>query len=360
MDKFAFILHPLEVSDIARKYPFTAKLPPRLVEWAATRFIRPKVISSITGIRSRTGVEIEGIFVGCPLTARRMLEEDEAFVLAKIIAAGRVAEEEGAKIVGLGAWTSVVGDAGITVAENLNIAVTTGNSYTAATALEGTRRAAALMGTDLAQARVAVIGATGSIGRVCAQVMAQEAAVLCLLGRRREKLEALAEQLRANGTAEIEVSTDLKRSLPTAEVVIAVSSSADALVEPEDLQVGAVVCDVARPRDVSRRVAEERDDVLVIEGGVVKPPGEVDFHFNFGFPPGLAYACMAETMILTLEKRFENYSLGRELSLQKVREISALAKKHGFELAGFRSFERTLTEEDLARVRENAAKKRRP
>ncbi|HIE52340.1 MAG TPA: shikimate dehydrogenase, partial [Armatimonadetes bacterium] len=162
MDKFAFILHPLEVSDIARKYPFTAKLPPRLVEWAATRFIRPKVISSITGIRSRTGVEIEGIFVGCPLTARRMLEEDEAFVLAKIIAAGRVAEEEGAKIVGLGAWTSVVGDAGITVAENLNIAVTTGNSYTAATALEGTRRAAALMGTDLAQARVAVIGATGS------------------------------------------------------------------------------------------------------------------------------------------------------------------------------------------------------
>jgi len=132
------------------------------------------------------------------------------------------------------------------------------------------------------------------------------------------------------------------------------------LVEPEDLQVGAVVCDVARPRDVSRRVAEERDDVLVIEGGVVKPPGEVDFHFNFGFPPGLAYACMAETMILTLEKRFENYSLGRELSLQKVREISALAKKHGFELAGFRSFERTLTEEDLARVRENAAKKRRP
>ena len=64
-----------------------------------------------------------------------MVEMPEAYVL-KIIKAGKVAEKLGAKIVGLGAFTSIVGDAGVTVANNLNIAVTTGNSYTVATALE--------------------------------------------------------------------------------------------------------------------------------------------------------------------------------------------------------------------------------
>lgn len=49
-------------------------------------------------------------------------------------------------MVGLGAFTSIVGDAGITVAKNLDIAVTSGNSYTVATALEGTREAVRLMG----------------------------------------------------------------------------------------------------------------------------------------------------------------------------------------------------------------------
>ena len=52
----------------------------------------------------------------------------EEKVLKKIIRTGKIAERLG-KIVGLGAMTAVVGDAGITTARNLNIAVTTGNSY---------------------------------------------------------------------------------------------------------------------------------------------------------------------------------------------------------------------------------------
>jgi len=67
---------------------------------------------------------------------------------------------------------------------------------------------------------------------------------------------------------------------------------------------------------------------------------------------------MAETMILALEGRFESFTLGRELTLSQVDEISRLADKHGFKLAGFRSFERALTEEQIMAVRRNAEKKR--
>ena len=86
-------------------------------------------------------------------------------------------------------------------------------------------------------------------------------------------------------------------------------------------------------------------------------PGEdLDFGFDFGFPPGLAYACMAETMILALEGRFEDYSVGGELSVEQAREMGALARKHGFRLAGFRCLERTLPAEEIARRREKAGR----
>ncbi|MBX6378885.1 MAG: hypothetical protein IRY95_10120 [Clostridia bacterium] len=141
------------------------------------------------------------------------------------------------------------------------------------------------------------------------------------------------------------------------DVILTVSSAVDAIIEPEDLKPGAVVCDVARPRDVSRRVAQERDDVLVIEGGVVEVPGDVDFGLDFGYPPGTCMACMAETMILALEERYDDYTLGRSYEIEKIDEISRLAAKHGFRLAGFRSFERALTTEEMTRIRDNARRR---
>jgi len=137
-------------------------------------------------------------------------------------------------------------------------------------------------------------------------------------------------------------------------VVISVTSSVDFVVEAEDLKKGAVVCDVARPRNVSREVSAKRDDVLVIEGGVIKVPGNVDYHFRFGLPDGTAFACMAETMILALEQRYENFTLGRSLTIGQVDEIMGLAKKHGFCLAGFRNFEHAVTKEKIAQIRARA------
>jgi predicted amino acid dehydrogenase len=39
---------------------------------------------------------------------------------------------------------------------------------------------------------------------------------------------------------------------------------------------------------------------------------------------------MAETMILALEKRYENFSLGRDLTVKQIETIEQLAAKHGF------------------------------
>lgn len=355
MQNFAFMIHPMNAEDVARKFKFAGFIPERLVERAVAVFPSMKV-SHITGVRSPFE-EAEGWFIACPLTARLMMSLPQDYVLKKIIQGGRVAEKLGAKILGLGAFTKVVGDAGVTVARNLNIPVTTGNSYTVATAVEATREAARVMGHDLKKSSVVILGATGSIGRVCALILAREARSMTLVARNERKLEELAAKILYDTGLAVRVTSDIKGALRSGDIIITVTSAVDTVIEPEDLKTGAVVCDVARPRDVSKRVAEVRDDVLVIEGGVVEIPGDVEFNFDFGFPPGTAYACMAEVMVLALEKRYESYTLGRELNINQVEEIASLAKKHGFKLAGFRSFGRAVTAQEIDEIKRRAENK---
>jgi len=356
--RFGLVIHPLSVADFARKFPFVRFLPGGLVE-RAFRAVPPFEASTITGIVSATGARAEGWFVGLPWTPRVLLAAPADLVARRLIQAGRIAERLGAGIVGLTAFTKIAGDRGVTVARALRAGVTTGNSLTAATAVDGAFLGAGRMGIDVHQARVVVVGATGSIGAAVSQILAKHVGDLVLVARSHDRLAALAERLRAITRTGISMTSDTGGAVRTADVVITVSSSTDVLLRPEDLRSGSVICDVARPRNVSRLVYERRDDVLVIDGGVIDVPGPVDFGLDFGFPPGSCEACMAETMLLALEHRYEDYTLGPEVELAKVEEIHALMQKHGFRLSGLRRFERRISDEEVDAIR-RAARVRAP
>jgi fatty aldehyde-generating acyl-ACP reductase len=347
MTRFAFVIHPMNKYDVARKYPFARYLPESVVEWGLRR-IRPQVVSKIEGIVSKTGAVTEGWFIGCPLTPRQIIErlpEDEVY--QQIAECAAVAAREGAELIGLGAFTSVVGDGGISIQKLSPIPVTTGNSYTVATAIQGTLKACALLDMDVSASTLAVVGATGSIGRTCAKILANSFARVILIGRDQDRTELVA-----TGIPGSEASVNL-RDIAQADAVVTVTSAGKDLIVPEYLKPGAVVCDVARPRDVSRRVARERPDVLVIEGGVINVPGDVRFNFDFGFPGNTAFACMSETIMLALEgdPSLFNFTLGKDVSVEQVEQISALADKHGFSLADFRAFEEVVDPQAFARAR---------
>ena len=353
MTRFAFIIHPLSGKDVARKYPFAKFLPESAIE-AFLRMKSPMVLSQITGIKSATGATTEGLFVGCPMTPRQMLSLPLDKVYDKIVETVELAAKEGAKIIGLGAFTAVVGDGGITIAKRSPIAVTSGNSYTVATAIEGTLEACRRVGIDIPNATLAVVGATGSIGKTCAKILGREFGRTIVIGRDFERTKQVADEIPG---AVASTTIDL---IKDADAIVTVTSADAEVIMPEHLKPGAVVCDVARPRDVSVRVSRERPDVLVIEGGVVKVPGDVNFNFRFGFPEGTAYACMSETMMLALEDRAESYTLGKDVSVEQVEEMMALAKKHGFKLDEFRSFERVVDQAAIDRARSARANPSRP
>lgn len=355
MDTFAFIIHPIDPKrDVSRKFPLLGRvLTERQIDFFST-FFPPIYISEIEGITSTsTGNKVKGWFIAAPYTPRRMLELPERVVYRKIIQTGRMAERLGARMLGLGAFTSVIGDAGVTIARSLDVPITTGAAYTISIAVQAIREAARLMEIPLQDATAAVVGASGTIGRVCAELLAEDVARLYLIGRREEPLIDLREQLSGPGRGELIVSTKTD-VLAESQLILTVTSAVHDVIKPEYLLPGSVVCDVARPRDVSAMVAAARNDILVIDGGMVDVPGPVDFHFNFGLPPGKSYACMAETIALALEGRYEDYTLGKHITRKRVDEITAIAGKHGFRLSGFRSFEREVTQQQIETVRRNA------
>lgn len=353
MTSFALIVHPVEPKkDVARKFPLLGRLPRSVIDFGS-RFFPPVRLAHITGIRSETtGQEIEGWLLACPLTPKQMLQAPLSTAYDKIVQTGHLAERLGARLLGLGAFTSVVGDAGITISNRVSIPVTTGHSYTVALTMEAVREAAKRMNIELTDCSAAIVGASGSLGKACSQLLARNVPRLILIGRHRDRLQAVQHLVESFGTQAV-VATDLS-ALSEADLVVAVSSATVPIIKPEHLKRGAIVCDVARPPSVHPEVRRVRTDMLLIDGGVVAVPGEMNLGFDIGLPPGTVYGCMAETMILTLEGRYECFTLGKELSLQRIDEIAQLARKHGFRLSNLYSLGKNLSPEMIARVQEKA------
>lgn len=177
---------------------------------------------------------------------------------------------------------------------------------------------------------------------------------MILAGRTVSRLEEVAPSVRATGNAQVEISTE-REAIREADAIIPVTGALETVIDSRHLKPGAIVCDVARPRDVSRRGARERDDVLVIDGGMAELPGaEPDSHFNFGLPPGMGFACLAETVLLALEGRHQSYSLDREVKIERMEEMPGLDRNHSFGLFGFRRFQRPLTDAEIEAIKKRA------
>lgn len=352
INKFAFVIHPLNVSFIHkhRLFRWTRYLPDELVEYVAA-YIPPLYLSRITGGQSpTTGQKVEGYLISLGATPRQMMQRGERFTYDRLNKAAKMAERLGARIMGLGAFTSVVGDAGITVAHEADIAITSGNSLTVAATLESAKQAVLRLGIkDLTKGKAMVVGATGSIGSICARLLAQAIFDVVLVSIEPERLIELKRLIQQETPgAKVAIATRADEYLPECDLIVtATSAFGQRVIDITKCKPGAVICDVARPLDINPAEAALRPDVLVIESGEVLIPGDIDFGYDIGLPPKTSYACLAETALLAMEGRFEDYTLGRNITIERVKEIYYLFKKHQFQLAGLRSFGGYVTEEQF-------------
>ncbi len=362
--KFAFLIHPIsaEISDLVRLDQQTGVLgswgadPLGLLERihgekaaacyaAAGRSSGPVVIDEIVGPPSAAGNDVRGQLIEIPMRAAEILEyPDEA--MDQIMTAVKMATDWGAKIVGLGAMTGVVGGRGQFVAEQSSIAVTTGNSLTVYAAIQTVFNAVNRLNLDLTEETIAVVGIPGSIASAAAIILAPYCKKVLLVSRRASgPAQKLAEQLNA------ELLQDIDEATQKARIILTATSSGDC-IDQHALRPGTIVIDVGVPADVigDRSV---RPDVLVLTGGLAAIPADGRWTSQrvLRFQLGMIPSCLGETMNLGYEDRAESYSLGRSLCPDSIREIGAIADRNGFQFSQLCSFGQRLEQPVLTEFR---------
>jgi len=367
VNRFAFVIHPLSQEYFKKVKPIellSQVSPPVLMNSIEKimAYAPPFVYTRVTGIQSPTGVEAEGWLISVGGTPREIMRHDPEFTYRRLLDAANMARRLGAQIMGLGAFTKVVGDAGLTVAKRAPLPITTGNSYSASGALWAAHDAILRMrllpipkGKERVKFKAMIVGATGAIGSVCARLMARAAEEVYMVSPESAKLLALKESiLKDSPGAKIFLSSSADKCIADMDMVVTATSGAGKKVlDIMKVKPGCVITDVARPLDLPASEVAKRPDVLVIESGEIQLPGDVQMK-NIGLPKGLAYACLAETIVLALEGRFENFTVGRAIEWEKVREIYKLGLKHGMKLAAISGVNGPFSDEDIEQIRERA------
>ncbi len=359
--RFAFVIHPLSQEYIRKGFSVPKATPKfvmnRVESFAA--YMPPMIYCKMENIVSPTGAEAEGWLITVGGTPKEMLARSPEFTYRRLLAAARMAEKLGAQLMGLGAFTKVVGDAGVTVARRARIPITTGNSYSASGALWAAADAMRRMGLvqlrpsdKRVMAKTMVIGATGSIGSVSARLLAMAFDEVVIAGRNMNKLEWLkASILEDTPDAKVVCSTNYDELLGDMDMIVTSTSGAGKkILDITKVKPGCVITDVARPLDLPPEEVAKRPDVLVIESGEIELPTPVKGLRYIGLPPNVIYACLAETIVLALEGRFEVFTIGRDTEWEKVKEIYKLGLRHGMKLAAISGTHGVHTDEDIAKV----------
>lgn len=269
------------------------------------------------------------------MTAKQMIEKRE-LAKKRVVQAIKKAEKIGAKIVGLGALTSSITGGGEEIKDKIDIKITPGHAYTTFTVSSYVLRAA----NDFFPGRnptIGIVGAAGSIGSYCAQRLASKGLkkfILIDLERKNHHLENLLEKLK-DINSNIEISSSHKiNDIKDADIIIAATNAPEALITPDDLKSGAIIIDDAQPSDISEEVMKQRNDVLVVDGGVVLTL-DINAHFNLGLArKNDIFCCLGETLIMACDAPTNDYCLkGADISL--INQFGELGELLGFRIDNY-------------------------
>lgn len=293
-------------------------------------------MQDILDFRSKTGQSVNGCLIAATFIPE-MIEQDTQTIFSKVVRACKVAEKHGVGIVTLGGFTSIVGERiGLDITNEADVPITTGNTFTAAMAIDGVLKAADMISREISSLKAAIIGGTGDIGSACARVLADRVRQLTITGRTRANIQRISKELAKKRKARIIATSDNFSAVKDADIVIAAASVSASILKIDWFKPGAIICDVGYPKNISY-TPTTRKDILIFSGGLSKSPSPVSFLIDTGLPSAnTLYGCFSEAIILALEKRFEAFSFGRgNITAEKIEEIRQLGRKHGFEVSDF-------------------------
>jgi len=295
---FVFLVHPMDLKDFAKQFPFMRFIPQRYLKMVS-RHLWPIIGPAIDGYITPNGA-VKGRVIFCPLTTKMMLLKKDA-ARAKILTAVKLGEKLGAKMIGLGAFIPIVTEDGLFLKDKTKVTVTTGTAYAAVISMQNVLQIAEILGINNGKTCLAIVGAGGSVGSLCAIALADKFDKVILVDKNYDAAIAVRDSIKKinNRFGQLIVTAQVDTVID-ADIVLAVTNVPGAVIKSRHLKSGAVVVDAGFPKNVSKKVIRERNDVLVIESGIAQIPGvKTVFDFQMGIKSiDEVFSCLAEALLL--------------------------------------------------------------
>jgi len=270
-----------------------------------------------------SGSAVRGELIGLGRLPEAMLSTDAHRAVAGAV---DLAIERGAAVIGLGALTSPATAGGRALLKHLpaGVTLTNGNALTAAVVRRNVGEAIRWLDLDR-PARVALLGATGSVGITLSRLLAEEGLELTLMGPSHQRIKRTLGDLLAAG----HIGASGSEALGDVDIAVLLTNADSARVGPGTVFPGTILIDVAQPPNLADDdlPAFEARGVEVVPGGLVRIPG-YSCRQHFGLPSRQdTFACLAETFVLAREGLRES-STGTP-ALDYVDRIERAAERQG-------------------------------
>jgi acetylornithine/succinyldiaminopimelate/putrescine aminotransferase/predicted amino acid dehydrogenase/acyl-coenzyme A synthetase/AMP-(fatty) acid ligase len=252
-------------------------------------------------------------------------------VVAKVQEAVDLAARNGAAVVGLGGYASILSRNGLALAEPPGTRIVTGNTLTAASGICRLAEEIEKRRTAGKKLTLGVIGASGNIGSVITESLLRTDGLferVILMDRKREKLDAFAAGLdRGDFSGVLETAVDL-RPLKRCDIISVSTNTNDPIIFPHHLKdrEPVLISDVSIPSALAESVAGLPNVTTLPFASYVALPEDPDFVISSHTPRGTAFCCAAEAMLCGLEA--PDVPLKGRISLEAIDAVTALARKH--------------------------------
>jgi fatty aldehyde-generating acyl-ACP reductase len=329
MNSFAFFISPKTFKQIADFWPIAKILPASLLH----PFLKNNLPFKVAHIKIHPSSkkEILGHFIITNILPEENNSLNENALLNKIISAAHIAQHLNAGIMGLDRYSAIAAEKGLPFDKGLKIPLTSGSAYNAWSIFEGIYRIVRNRKIDFARLSLAIIGATNSIGSLCARKFSEIFSRMIIYANEKEQLQDLKQSLNQLNPVEVIIEQDIHKTINDAEVVVVTTDIKNDSLELKEFKQNAVVCDGSCNMDILSK-AGARQDITIFAGGLIKAPFGVDKRASLGLPQDIISASLAETMLLTLEEKLVDYSMGDNINLDQMEEIADIAARHGFEV----------------------------
>src|SRR3989338_5919104 len=366
LKKVAFVLHPMNVSEFKEKTFFYSPFD-SLIAWLLNQ-LSPQIVEKcfqklpqhnfmcVHNLKSALNFKIDVLGIMCGVFPEEVVVNKE-MALKKVLNAIKYAIRKGAQIIVLKGFTSIACNDEQYLSEivrNNNVVITSGNTLTAALAIEGVLEASQWLEVNPANLTISIVGATGDIGSICAKILAKKFRKIILCSRNIRQDDPLVREISFLND-KITIENDSSKAIKHAEVVLLATSSFIHLINPVDIKPYSIICDVSLPYNLTDDFTVRRKDIFAFDGGratTINCHSSNKKWLNFVRDNSI-YGCVAEGLALGFERARKNFSINRgEITEANILEIRDLSNRNGFGLAGFSFHGRLYSREELNTYRD--------